>query len=516
MNGPGQILPLSAKRWPAKTALITATRSLTYAELDEASTRVACGLLRRGVRPGRVVSLFGPNSWQWIAAYHGILKAGAIVNPINSMLTPPEVAYILGDAGASAILTASGNVDTVAGLTADLPDLGHVISLDAPVAGRESMADLLASSIEALPEPPDPTATSTIGYTSGTTGHPKGAVQTQRAVLFNSALTASAHSRTEFDVCVSALPAPHVYGNVVVQGTFMSGGTLVLHERYDPESYLESIGRYGATIVDAVPAMYATMLAAGAALDRADLSRVTRSVCGGQTIPISTIEAWEARSGSRFLELWGMTELSGPATSNTWYMPPARGSVGQSFPGTEVRIASLDDVSVDAPEGEPGELMCRGPLVMTGYFNNAEATKLAIEPDGWLHTGDIARKDSDGNVWLVDRRNDMIITGAYNVYPAEIERVMAAHPAIALVAVGSVPDEVRGELACAYVVLREGASVSAAELIEFTKGSLAPYKRPRLVRFVTDLPKTSTNKIQRRRLREFSDETGAAPAQGPG
>jgi long-chain acyl-CoA synthetase len=210
-----------------------------------------------------------------------------------------------------------------------------------------------------------------------------------------------------------------------------------------------------------------------------------------------------------------MTELSGPATSQTLFMPPAPGSVGQSFPGTQVRIASLDDVTVDAPTDEPGELMVRGPLVMTGYFNNAEATKLTIEPDGWLHTGDIARMDSDGNVWLVDRRNDMIITGGYNVYPAEIERVLAGHPAVALVAVGSVPDDVRGELACAYVVLKEGQNADAAELIEFSKSSLAPYKRPRLVRFVQDLPKTSTNKIQRRNLLKFAEETGAPPAAGP-
>src|SRR5882757_8690092 len=164
MKGPGQILPAAAARWPAKTALITATRSLTYAELDDASTRVACALLRRGVRPGRVVSLYGPNSWQWIVAYHAILKAGAVVNPINSMLTPPEVAYILGDAQATAILAAGSQVETVAGLTADLPELGNVLALDAVVAGHESLTELLAEPVGALPAAPDPKATSTIGY----------------------------------------------------------------------------------------------------------------------------------------------------------------------------------------------------------------------------------------------------------------------------------------------------------------------------------------------------------------
>jgi long-chain acyl-CoA synthetase len=514
MNGPGQILPAAAARWPAKTALITATRSLTYAELDDASTRVACGLLRRGVQPGRVVSLYGPNSWQWVVAYHGILKAGAVVNPVNSMLTPPEVAFILGDAQSTAMLTASAHVETIAGLTGDLPELNSVLSLEASVPGYESLADLIAESPQTLPPPPAPTDSSTIGYTSGTTGHPKGAVQTQRAVLFNCALTATSHSRAADDICVTALPAPHVYGNVVINGTFMSGGTVVLHERFDPEQFLDSVGRYGATILDCVPAMYAVMLASPA-LGRADLSRVTRSISGGQTIPVPTIKAWEERSGAPFLELWGMTELSGPATSQTVFMPREPGSVGQSLPGTEIRIASLDDVTRDAPTGEPGELMCRGPLVMTGYFNNAEATKLTIEPDGWMHTGDIARMDDCGNVFLVDRRNDMIITGGYNVYPAEIERVVAGNPAVALVAVGSVPDEVRGELACAYIVLKEGATATASDIIEATKDSLAPYKRPRLVRFVDDLPKTSTGKIQRRHLLAHADAAGAPAAQGP-
>src|SRR4051794_20314881 len=202
MNGPGQILPVAAARRPAKTALITATRSLTYAELDDLSTRVACALLRRGVTAGRPVALYAPNSWQWIVAYHGILKAGAVVNPINVMLTPPEVAFILGDCGAVSILTSGAHVAGVAELTGDMPQLTSVISLDAAVAGHDCLADLAAESPGTLPAPPAPTATSTIGYTSGTTGHPKGAVQTQRAVLLNCALTATVHSRAADDICV--------------------------------------------------------------------------------------------------------------------------------------------------------------------------------------------------------------------------------------------------------------------------------------------------------------------------
>ena len=217
-------------------------------------------------------------------------------------------------------------------------------------------------------------------------------------------------------------------------------------------------------------------------------------------MPVSTIERWQARSGAPLIELWGMTEISGLGTTHALYAPPVPGSVGVSLPGVEVRVADLTDVTRNAPRGEPGELMVRGPIVMLGYHGNPEATAETIEPDGWLHTGDIASMADTGHVHVVDRRKDMIITGGYNVYPAEIERVLAAHPAVAMVAVGPVPHPVKGELACAYVVLAEGAAPSEQDLIAFAGESLAAYKRPRLIRFVEDLPTTSTGKIMRREL----------------
>jgi long-chain acyl-CoA synthetase len=182
-------------------------------------------------------------------------------------------------------------------------------------------------------------------------------------------------------------------------------------------------------------------------------------------------------------------------------MPNVHGSIGFALPGLEARIAALDDASVTLPDGEPGELMVRGPLVMLGYYGNEQATRAAIEPDGWMHTGDVATRDDEGHYFIVDRKKDLIITGGFNVYPAEIERVVASHPAVAMVAVGSVPDETHGELARAYVVLRSGASASATEIIEHCRPHLAAYKLPRSVRFVPDLPKTSTGKVMRRELK---------------
>lgn len=213
------------------------------------------------------------------------------------------------------------------------------------------------------------------------------------------------------------------------------------------------------------------------------------------------VAEWERRSGAPLLELWGTTELGGAGTSNCSYMPNVHGSIGFALPGAEARIAALEDPGVTMPDGEPGELMIRGPLVMLGYYGNEQATRATIEPDGWMHTGDVATRDAEGHYFIVDRKKDLIITGGFNVYPAEIERVVAAHPAVAMVAVGSVPDETRGELARAYVVLRPGASASETEIIEHCRPHLAAYKLPRSVRFVPDLPKTSTGKVMRRELK---------------
>ncbi|GAY07277.1 long-chain-fatty-acid--CoA ligase [Pseudonocardia sp. N23] len=479
---------------------MTATRTLGFDELDALSDRVAAGLAERGVRPGRAVSLYAQNRWEWVVAYHGVLKAGAVVNPVNVMLTPEELAFVLRDCGAAAVFTSAEQAAGVAELTRDLPELRSVIAFGASSSADVVAFDELLASEGAVPGvTTDPGEPSTIGYTSGTTGHPKGAVQSHQAVLLNCALTATMHGRTERDVVVTALPVPHVYGNVVVNGTFLVGGTVVLMERFEPDEALRLIGEHAATMFEGVPAMYAVMLADPALAD-ADLSTLTRCTVGGQTIPVSTIERWEQRSGAPLIELWGMTEVAGLGTTHALHAPRVPGSIGVSLPGIDVRIADLEDPVRDAAQGVPGELMVRGPIVMLGYHNNPTATAEVMEPDGWLHTGDIATMDATGHVFVVDRRKDMIITGGYNVYPAEIERVLAGHPAVAMVAAGPVPDPVRGELACAYVVLAAGTTATEAELISFAGTHLAAYKRPRLVRFVESLPATSTGKIMRREL----------------
>ena len=436
---------------------MTPSRTLSFGELDDLSSAFAGALRRGGIEDGDRVSIYSQNRWEWVVAYHGILKAGAVVNPINVMLTPEEVAFVLNDCGARAIITSGDKAAAIVGLREQATRLETVVTFDDSddrdrVVPRRLVDERRAArrrspcrSLESL---------STIGYTSGTTGHPKGAMQSHLAVYLNCALTATMHVRTAADTVVTALPAPHVYGNVVINGTFMAGGTVVLMERFDPGEALRLIDRAPGDDVR------------GRADDVRDDARRARPRHVRPLQPDPLHRRWpdDRHVGDRgvgapfrrrpLIELWGMTELAGLGTTHALYAPNVHGSIGVALPGVEVRVASFDDAAVTMPPDEAGELMVRGPIVMLGYYGNEAATAATIEPDGWLHTGDVAVADRDGRFFIVDRRKDMIITAGYNVYPAEIERVIAGHPAVAMVAVGSQADAVKGELARAYVVLR--------------------------------------------------------------
>ena len=513
MTGPGGILPRAARLYGSKPALVTDDRTLTYVELDVFSDRLAAALADLGLGAGERVVLLSENRWEWVVAYHGILKCGCVVTPLNPMLTDDEVRYVVEDCGASALIASGQRSVGLVSLTAESSTLRTLISLDEPPSGACGLAELLEQP-RPRPhlEPLSPDALCTIGYTSGTTGHPKGAMQSHRAVLLNAALMATMHVRTREDTVVTALPAPHVYGNNIIHSLFLAGGTVVLMRRFDPAQTLASIAEHRATLFEGVPTMYAMMLAS-AEVKRTDLSSLRRSTVGGQTIDVSVIEEWEGRSGSPVLELWGMTELAGAGTTHALYAPNVHGSIGVALPGVQVQVGGLDDDRKLVPAGDWGELLVRGPIVTLGYWGRQAATAELIDADGWLHTGDVAYSDDTGHFYVVDRVKDMIITGGFNVYPAEIERVITQHPAVAMVAIGRVPDQVKGELAQAYVVLRPGKTATEEEIIGHCRQYLAAYKVPRSVRFVDDLPKTSTGKIMRRQLSTIDQQPGlSAPS----
>jgi long-chain acyl-CoA synthetase len=493
----GEVLPRAAARFGEKTALVSDGRSFSFAALDRLAASVAAALARLGVAPGDRVTLYGPNGWEWLASYHGALRAGAVINPVNALLTAGEVAYAMADCGARALIASPERLAAVRAAGA-APEIAIAFG-ENEVEGAPALAALTERPQLFDPVPVDPDRLSTIGYTSGTTGHPKGAMQSHRAVLLNNAMTAQLHLKNAADTVVSALPCPHVYGNIAANGALLAGATLVLHGRFDAGEVLASIARHRATLFEGVPTMYMYLLA-DPEIGRADLSSLTRCTVGGQTMPVATMEEVERRFGCPLIELWGMTELAGLGTTFPSYGPRTLGSIGIALPYCRTRIASVDDAAATLPPGEVGELMIRGPIVMQGYWGKPEATREAIEPDGWLHSGDLARQDEEGRVFIVDRKKDMINSAGNKVYPAEIERVVAGHPAVAMVAVGARPDPLKGEIAKAYVVLRAGAAADAEGILALCRERLAAYKVPRAIQFVPDLPKTSTGKILRREL----------------
>ncbi len=457
---------------------------LSFGEADALAGRFAGGLAALGVGRGDRVILHLPNGREWIVAYHAIARLGAVVVPANILLSAAELAFIAADADAAVAILPADKA------TADIGRARRIVPGGA--AGALAFDDLLGAPALA-PAAIAPDDLFTIGYTSGTTGRPKGAMLTHGNIFASTAMTATIHVRTRHDLVYSALPLPHVYGNVVMNAGFLTGARLIAPARFDAGHALATIAAQRVTLFEGVPTMYYQMLA-HADLAAADLSSVTRCTVGGQTMPIAKLEAAAARFGCPLLELWGMTEVGGPATSHSPWWPARLGSIGLPFPGTEVRIGD------GAGDGMAGEILIRGPLVTRGYWNDPAATAEAINRDGWLATGDIGRIDADGYLFIVDRKKDMILTAGYNVYPAELEQVIAMHPSVAMVAVAGRADEEKGEVAEAFVVLHRDAPADAAALIAHCRRHLAAYKIPRGIRFVDDLPRTSTGKILRRAL----------------
>jgi long-chain acyl-CoA synthetase len=481
----------ASRRFGQKTALkVVGGASLSFDEIDDKAARVAGALSARGIGVGDRVVVHLPNGWQWVVAYHAIARLGAVVVPANILLSADEVAFIAEDSQAVALFVPGEKRGSIKAT-------GQVFTLGS-AEGSEEFGMLLAGEFT-KPVARAPEDLFAIGYTSGTTGKPKGATMSHGGLFASLAGTATIHVRTAQDVVLTTLPFAHVYGNIVMNAIFLTGSTVVTAPRFDAGEALRLIGDEQATLFEGVPTMYYQMLA-HPDIARANLGSLTRCTVGGQTMPRAKIDAVTQRFSCPLLELWGMTEVAGPAVTHSPYWPSRPGSIGLPMPGLEVRIASLDDPAYDVAPGEAGELMVRGAMVTRGYWGNGKATAEAIDPEGWLATGDVARADSDGYLYVVDRRKDLIITAGYNVYPAELEQVIAMQPDVVMVAVAGIADEEKGELAQAYIVRKPGSSLSEDDIISHCRRHLAAYKIPRRVVFVEDLPKNSTGKVLRRSL----------------
>jgi long-chain acyl-CoA synthetase len=495
-----RILTDTAAEHGDRTAFKLDDIELTYAALDESSARVAALLASKGVAPGDRVGLMLPNVPYFPAIYYGILRAGAVVVPMNVLLKGREVGYYLSDPGVKVLFAWH---DFMAAAEAGAKDAGGVDVVPVKPGEIEGLIFEHEPDEEIADRSGDDTAV--ILYTSGTTGQPKGAELRHRNMRDNALAGAElfgASAETP-DTYLCVLPLFHSFGQTVIQnGAFAFGGTVVMLPRFDAAAALAAMGKENVTFFAGVPTMYWGLL--GALDESVDVERLAGNLrvaaAGGSALPVEVHKDFQKRFGVTILEGYGLSETS-PVASFSPYGQPARpGSIGTPMPGVEMKLLQPDswDEVPDGPD-EIGEIAIKGHNIMKGYYNRPEATEEVIR-DGWFRSGDLGRRDEDGWYYIVDRSKDMIIRGGYNVYPREIEEVLLTHPDVSLAAVVGVPHESHGEEIKAYVILNPGAAVTPDELVEWGKQEMASYKYPRLVSIVDSLPMTATGKILKREL----------------
>jgi long-chain acyl-CoA synthetase len=477
--------------YPRRAAVRLDDAVLTYAELDGRSARVAALLAARGVEPGDPVGLMLPNVPEFPVLYYGVLRAGAVVVPMNPLLKAREVEYYLDDSAAKLIFAWHATAGEAA-KGAEAAGTGFV-----PVAPARfgQLLDSHASAPVIRDRADGDTAV--ILYTSGTTGRPKGAELTHANLARNAAVSSALFHLGPDDVIMGCLPLFHAFGQTCgLNAAVASGACLTLLPRFDPEKTLEMIQRDLATVFEGVPTMYSALLHHPR---RGDYDTGSLRVCvsGGAALPVEVLRGFEDAFGCIILEGYGLSETSPVASFNHPDRVRKPGSIGTPIDGVELRL--VDPFGADVPAGEVGEIAIRGHNLMKGYWRREEATREVI-PDGWFRTGDLARRDEDGYYFIVDRKKDLIIRGGYNVYPREIEEVLYEHPAVAEAAVIGIPHPTLGEEIGAAVVLKPGADATPADLRAFCKERVAAYKYPRHIWLEPALPKTATGKLLRREV----------------
>ncbi len=486
-------------RTPDKAAVICGDQSWSYAEFDRLTTVIASRLLAAGIQPGERIAFHLLNVPELALGYIGCLKAGAIAVPINTRLKGPEIEYILRHSEAACYIGQPELYAEMAGLEAQLPALRRsYLTGDGPQAGGvRSFGELLApgpitASLPAIA--PDHTAA--ILYTSGTTAHPKGVTHSQESLAQIAPAMRCLHLDQDQIVLIVSSMAHMVGFGMLFVSSLLSGATVVLLTRIDPLSVLQAIERHRCSYTFGLPILLHTLAQAQSANPQ-DVSSGRFFYGGGDSVSPALQEAFERAMSRSVFEAYGATE-GAPLTYNR--PGHARvGSIGQPVPGARIRLLDID--GHDVARGEVGEICIQSPLRMTGYWRDPAATAAAIR-DGWFHTGDLARCDGDGFYWFAGRTKEIIIRGGSNISPQEVEAVLLEHPAVREAAVVGRPDPVWGEIVVAYLAVREGASLTEAELKAFAQPRIAAYKIPEAVVFLETLPKGPTGKLNRRALRE--------------
>jgi len=506
------LLRKSAERHPNNPAIIFQDKRVTFKELDTLSDRFATALHNMKVKKGDRIALFLPNIPEYIISYYGALKAGAVITAMSPLFKERELDYQLNNSGAETIVTLDSSYPLVKGIQKKTKLKRIILTGTPPTKFVEDLqVHLFQDLMERYsPEPPkfemNPMEDlAALQYTGGTTGVPKGAMLTHHNLLSNAVAFATwLHLREAEEVFMAALPLFHIYGMTTSMNAPIYGAeAMVLIPRFDPKEVLGAIEKHRVTMFCGVPTMY-IMLLSHPEVAQYDLSSLRFCVSGGATLPPDVQKKFIELTGGALIEGYGLTEAS-PVT----HVNPADatmktvkiGSIGLALPDTEAKIVDLETGTRNLSFGEIGELVVRGPQVMKGYWKMLEETE-AVLKEGWLYTGDIAKMDEEGYVYIIDRKKDLIKYGGYSVYPRELEDVLYEHPAVKICAVVGKPDPVAGEIPKAFVVLKEGKKANEEEIIDFVKGRVAAYKRIREVEFRGNLPMTSVGKVFRKALRD--------------
>jgi long-chain acyl-CoA synthetase len=492
-----------ASSTPDKTFLISEIdgRQFTYAEFVAAVRRSASLLKSHGIQKGDTVSLLLPNSAEYVIAYFACWYIGAIAGPVNSLLKEKEIAYVMTDSEAKVLLVHSEFLPTIEPIRNDLKTLQTIVLFD-----NESQAT------RAIVEPADPRDSSVTGddeaiiiYTSGTTGKPKGCLLTHGNIIANARQISEWLGFLENDRLLSMMPLFHMNAvSVTTMSALYAGGSTVVSPKFSASRFWQIISDYQITSFGSVATMLSMLLSTypDGVPRGLNTSQLRFAMCGSAPVPAEVMKRFEETFNCLVIEGYGLSESTCRSTFNPPDTRRRPGSCGLPI-GNEMQVVDEDDQPV--ADGVLGEIVLRGENILKGYYKNPDATAIAFR-NGWFHTGDIGYRDADGYYFIVDRKSDMIIRGGENIYPREIDEVLYQHPAVASAAAVGVPDQLYGEEVAAFVVLREGTTVSESEIIEFSKARLADYKCPKSVRFVTDIPKGPTGKLLKRELSKLLKE----------
>jgi long-chain acyl-CoA synthetase len=508
------LLEDAARKFPDRDAVVHGETRLTYAEVDAAANQVANLLIDCGIRRGDKIALSCPNVPAFPIVYYGAIKAGAVIVPLNILLKAREISYHLRDAEAKAYFCFQDSDELPLGTEgwsafneadgcSNFFVITDVPTAPSPIDGASTLANSIigkADTFDAVVT--EATDTAIILYTSGTTGHPKGAELSHANIMMN-VLTCNLmfQNRPAQDTHLLTLPLFHSFGATVqMHGGFSMAATLHLIPRFDAAVVVDIMQREAITFFAGVPTMWWGLINAldGAVDVRRIASNLRIGISGGASLPVELLNEVKDKLGIQILEGYGLSETSPVATFSDPLFERRPGSIGRPIWGIELKLLEPDGTEV-LDEGAIGEIAVKGHCVMKAYYNRPDATAEVIQ-NGWFRTGDLGRRDADGFYYIVDRSKDMIIRGGFNVYPREIEEVLMTHAAVSLAAVVGTPHESHGEEVKAFVILKPGAVTTEAELINWGREQLAAYKYPRSYEIVDSLPMTATGKILKREL----------------